>query len=70
MRWIELTCPEGSLYVDISMVSAIGPSMADSIGGRTIAMRLLYLQGGQGVAILDTPENMQKLFQTNGGRAH
>lgn len=66
MRWTQLSCPEGALYVDIVTIDAIGPTMTDNVGGRQIAMRLLYLRGGQGVAILDTPDNMQKLFQTNG----
>lgn len=66
MRFVQLACPEGALYVDVATVDAIGPAMTDSVGGRTITMRLLYLRGGQGVAILDTPDNMEKLFQTNG----
>lgn len=70
MRWTQLECPEGALYVDLTTIDAIGPAMTDNIGGREIRMRLLYLRGGQGMAILDTQENMDKLFQTPNGRAH
>lgn len=66
MRWVQLVSPEGAVYIDVATVDAIGPPMTDSVGGRTMTMRALYLRGGQLVAILDTPDNMEKLFQTHG----
>lgn len=65
-KWLALECPEGTAYVQLSHVAAIGPMMRDTIGGQTRDLRLLYLAGGQGLAILDTPENMAKLMQAQG----
>lgn len=70
MRFVQLVCPEGALYVDVNAVDGVGPSMTDTIGGRSITMRLIYLRGGQGMAILDTPDNLQKLGLTANGVTH
>lgn len=66
MKWTELQTPEGVAYVDCSAINAIGPSMSDTLGGVTRQMRLLYMRGGQGIAILDTVENMHAIFDVKG----
>lgn len=67
MRWTQLACSTGAVYVDLTTVDAMGPRIVEQISGRDIAMRALYLRGGQLVEILDTPENMQLLFETPKG---
>lgn len=64
--WITLECPEGTAYVHLAFIAAIGPTIREVIGGITREFRLIYLTGGQGLAILDTPENMTKLMQAQG----
>lgn len=59
MRWTELESPDGGLYVDLSAVCAIGPSLREG----SKQMRAIYLMGGQCVVVMDTPENLAALFQ-------
>lgn len=66
MKWSELQAPEGVVYVDLATIDAIGPSMSDTLAGTTRQMRLLYMRGGQGIAILDTTANMQAIFELKG----
>lgn len=69
MRWVQLESPEGPFYVDLAHVSAIGPSIRDKdLTGAIVNLRLLYLAGGQGIAIFDSAENMSTLFETSKGR--
>lgn len=64
MRWTVFDSPDGALYIDTSTLCAIGPSIQDN----GVAMRALYVMGGQCLAILDTPENMSKLLQSGSAR--
>jgi hypothetical protein len=50
---VQLTTPDGPLYLDPAMVVALGPAPS--------GMRVLYLRGGHKVAIDDTPDNLQKI---------
>ncbi len=68
MRFVQLVCPEGACYVDVSTVTAIGPVVQESVGGRTVALRAVYLMGGQCLAVIDGPDNMTKLIA--GGARH
>ncbi len=64
MRFVQLSCPEGVCYVDLADVSAIGPTAREAVGERTVALRALYLHGGQLLVIYDTAENLHTLFET------
>lgn len=66
MKWTDLQTPEGIAYVDLVAIDAIGPSMNETLGGETRQMRVLYLRGGQGLAILDTPLNMHEIAEVKG----
>jgi len=66
MRWTQLTSSTGAVYVDLAAIDAVGPAITETISGKTLTMRALYLRGGQLVEILDTTENLAMVFETKG----
>ncbi len=62
MRWTELAAmPTGTAFVDLATVDAVGPAISETLAGVTRVGRVLYLRGGQCIAIMETPANLELL---------